>query len=349
MLTESKELVALMPVSELSVLIQHIEYDTAKLPDICERLGLPRETFVEASGYLDPVVAWHLLAIIANDLNDECLGVLSSRVPVGCFELMLAKALHEPTIGRAISAFADAGTLLWPEVELKLIRRLDELHFCMKCHSEDIPQKIVQMLLEISCVTFFCMFQWLSDTEISVKRIRISKERLSAEINQLAALNCPVQFEGKGVDIVLSGEMYDVPTAARNTAGWFNETYQILLAVLQKRALHLRSSDLRASVLTALRRGVNQQSLIAASLGMSVATLRRRLAHEGLSFTDLRDSVFREVASSLISSGESVEHIAAQMGYSEARSFRRAFRRVFDSSPSEQRHLSAEQQRGAHQ
>ena len=77
--------------------------------------------------------------------------------------------------------------------------------------------------------------------------LRISKERLSAEINQLAALNCPVKFEGKGVDIVLSGEMYDVPTAARNTAGWFNETYQILLAVLQKRALHLRSSDLRAS------------------------------------------------------------------------------------------------------
>jgi transcriptional regulator GlxA family with amidase domain len=69
----------------------------------------------------------------------------------------------------------------------------------------------------------------------------------------------------------------------------------------------------------------------------------------GMSFTDLRDGVFREVASSLISSGESVEHIAAQMGYSEARSFRRAFRRVFDSSPSEQRHLSAEQQRSAHQ
>jgi AraC-like DNA-binding protein len=65
--------------------------------------------------------------------------------------------------------------------------------------------------------------------------------------------------------------------------------------------------------------------------------MRRRLKLEKASFRELSDQVFRELANTLVSGGDSVDIIAEKMGYADARSFRRNFQRVFGLSPSELR------------
>jgi AraC-like DNA-binding protein len=337
MLTETKELIALMPASDLLMLIEHSGYDVNEIPHLLARVGAPPTLFSDEGGFLDPALAWHLLSYIGFELNDECLGMLSHRVQVGSFELMIARALQEPTLGGAISAFADATNMLWPDVDVQLKRRLGELHFSMSCENPKLPRDAVQVFLEVECVTMFCIFQWLAEAELPVTRIRIAGTRPSDAIQFLAALNCPVQFEGNGVDVVFSSNITQLETTKRSVSGWVEDTFQILLNILQVRKQSFTSVELQASVKKALSSGIRQQSLIAASLAMSVATLRRKLAMEGVSFRQLSDQVFRESAGTLIASGESVEIIAAKMGYAEARSFRRAFQRVFDASPSEMR------------
>ena len=67
---------------------------------------------------------------------------------------------------------------------------------------------------------------------------------------------------------------------------------------------------------------------------MSVKTLARRLRQEECSFLDIQNDVRMQRAKSLIQSGVAIDEIGHMIGYSDPRSFRRAFRRWVGVSPS---------------
>jgi AraC-like DNA-binding protein len=66
---------------------------------------------------------------------------------------------------------------------------------------------------------------------------------------------------------------------------------------------------------------------------MSVRTLKRKLAEEGTSYSDLTDQVQLGRAVSLRRSVLTVDEIADRLGYSDAANFTRAFRRWTGKSP----------------
>ncbi len=78
---------------------------------------------------------------------------------------------------------------------------------------------------------------------------------------------------------------------------------------------------------------------IAASLFMSKRTLARKLAEDGTSFKEIRDSILSKQASSyLIESDLSTDAIAMLLNYHDSANFRRAFKRWFSMTPSEYRY-----------
>lgn len=75
---------------------------------------------------------------------------------------------------------------------------------------------------------------------------------------------------------------------------------------------------------------------VAAALALHPDTLRRRLRGEGQGLSTIRENVRRDAATrQLTQSGQSVEAVAAALGYAEPRSFTRAFRQWTGMSPSE--------------
>jgi AraC-like DNA-binding protein len=72
---------------------------------------------------------------------------------------------------------------------------------------------------------------------------------------------------------------------------------------------------------------------LARQLGMSERTLKRRLAEQNTSYTELLDAARRTRALELLGAGLSVEEISARLGYSDAANFTRAFRRWTGQSP----------------
>ncbi|WP_097084887.1 MULTISPECIES: AraC family transcriptional regulator [unclassified Pseudomonas] len=79
---------------------------------------------------------------------------------------------------------------------------------------------------------------------------------------------------------------------------------------------------------------------LAASLGMSPATLRRRLAEQGERFQALKDSVRQELALAwLAREGLSIEAVAEGLGFADGRSFYRAFRKWYGCNPGHYRQL----------
>lgn len=73
---------------------------------------------------------------------------------------------------------------------------------------------------------------------------------------------------------------------------------------------------------------------VAHSLHMSARTLQRRLTEEGTSFVELKDKIkFKLAAAALKSSNQTIEEISEELGFSDRRSFSRAFNRWSGMTP----------------
>lgn len=74
---------------------------------------------------------------------------------------------------------------------------------------------------------------------------------------------------------------------------------------------------------------------VAARLGMSAPSLRRRLQEEGTGFRAVKDGVHNTLAQEWLQRGEfSMAEIAVRLGFSDAFAFRRFFRRLNGCAPS---------------
>ncbi|MEM7156234.1 MAG: helix-turn-helix domain-containing protein [Myxococcota bacterium] len=90
-----------------------------------------------------------------------------------------------------------------------------------------------------------------------------------------------------------------------------------------------------AALLAAGPEALGSQASVAATLGWSPRSLRRRLADEGARFQDVVDGMRRRWAEAWLSRPDtSVKELAARLGYADAAAFRRAFRRWTGTSPS---------------
>jgi AraC-like DNA-binding protein len=79
--------------------------------------------------------------------------------------------------------------------------------------------------------------------------------------------------------------------------------------------------------------GVRTSVQVARSLGMAERTLKRRLAEQGTSYSELLDRQRQTRALELLRTDWSIEEVADRLGYSDAANFTRAFRRWTGKSP----------------
>lgn len=77
---------------------------------------------------------------------------------------------------------------------------------------------------------------------------------------------------------------------------------------------------------------------VAARLSVSPPHLRRLLRADGTSFRRIQEDILRDLAVDALARGdESITNLAERLGYSDARAFRRAFRRWTGSAPADYR------------
>ncbi|MBO9662786.1 AraC family transcriptional regulator [Dokdonella sp.] len=120
---------------------------------------------------------------------------------------------------------------------------------------------------------------------------------------------------------------------------------QQALAICREQAAQIRrQSEIIASVERILRRRLAEHptlSEIAQNLNLSERTLRRHLATAGRVYRDIHDQLRAERALELLSAGAlSIAAIGSEVGYSDAREFRRAFKRWTGAPPTAMRHAA---------
>lgn len=150
--------------------------------------------------------------------------------------------------------------------------------------------------------------------------------------------NCPVLFNRPDNRLVFSPNLLELPVRTADI-----RLFQALEVFLeQRRAMRIGPSDLLNRLLRqvadSLSSGCPSIEYIAATMNMGVRTLQRRLAEHDLDFSHLVEAVRRSLAKNYVSrSNHSITEIAFLLGYTEASSFSRAFRRWMQLTPQQYR------------
>lgn len=147
------------------------------------------------------------------------------------------------------------------------------------------------------------------------------------------ALGAPVRFSQPKNQLRFDARWLDRRPSLGNAL-----TYAAVLEVCDRFVDELKRragvvGNVRHLLLTNLMRNLSLQD-VARDLGMSVRTLRRRLADQGASYRQLTDELRRDVAINYLrETAMTVEDIAYALGFSDPANFRQAFRRWTSATP----------------
>ena len=174
---------------------------------------------------------------------------------------------------------------------------------------------------------------WLYDQEIAGMHFRHARPPHADAVEELFA--CPITYEARLDVMILDPSLVDMPLPQANA-----DLHAVLCARLDK-ALAEMNAPMTAQtetfhcVQSMLSKGAPSLTRVAAALGMSERTLRRRLAQEGASFRGVLEKARRDACEVYIRERKkSIAEIAQALGYSEQSAFTRAFKTWYGKPPS---------------
>lgn len=154
---------------------------------------------------------------------------------------------------------------------------------------------------------------------------------------------CPLIFDAADTAVAFPASLLDQPLPQGNAAvrQMLDALCERLLAQLADQAEPSWLGACRRAISQALQQGVPEPVQVAASLDLSEAELRQRLASRGLSFRALVDDLRQQLGLGYIRDpGLSLVDIAYLLGFSEQSAFQRAFKRWTGRTPGEYRRES---------
>jgi AraC-like DNA-binding protein len=251
----------------------------------------------------------------------------------GTAEFVFSSAAHSATVGEAMHAVARAYNLLHGD-EFNLVETsrggityaIDDERFPYTVARDEV----LCLSLECTMIVLHCALCHLAGVDLTPRVTGIATGRGPHQKwakQALAFWNQPVRCGSRHYAITYEGAVAGLPLAARRGQvrpgiALHNRIISLIEARSPSSAPPPSAADL---VVEALRAGLRFQDEVAARLGLSVATLRRRLGEEATSFRALRGQVLGETAREMLICGEDINLIAETLGFSDSRSFARAF------------------------
>jgi len=297
----------------------------------------------DASG--DPMPSMRFLNLCLEHMRatgDESCGVAPTRVPQGTFGLLLAAAAQGDTFAQALQRFAEAVPMLRPDLIVAFSRTRRGLEMSFGHRGERDPRR--DLLVEIFALTAHCGLRWLTGKRMVPVFLRVQPATPPMGPTLLRPVISPTALRrGEGVTIgyaLSDGPLPLRPVKYQRWAAHELEEFTALLdeaAVAVERSAPAPAPDIVAQVRAVIGPDAWGEPAAARALGMSTATLRRRLSDEGTSFRTVASDMRRAAAQSLLATEHSLDDIASRLGFSDARSFRRACQGWFGMAPAEYR------------
>lgn len=301
---------------------------------LLESLGLPVR-FADADGPDEISLAdyYRIQNRLSILFGDETVHLSSRQLLPGSTDFVLQHVSDCANLYEVMRAIARSYNMLHGGQYNSVVKRRSSVDYII--NDKDFPYTNVNsdeyIFFFIECILIFlhCMLMIVSPAaKDAVRSLYIRRPSPGGDCGHLGYWDTPIRFGAEQYRVVfdldISLRPISIPPAEALTS---NAVYQKIVEAVAGRSA--RRGALKSStglVRDALSRGVVEQADVAAQMNISVATLRRRLRDEGVSFRELRKEVLNETAQRLLLMKRSVADVSDALGFSEFRAFNRAFK-----------------------
>jgi AraC-like DNA-binding protein len=265
------------------------------------------------------------------ELDDEGLGWFSRRLPWGSYGMLVRASLTSPTLGVALARWCRHHGLLTEDIALQLTTHQGVAHLQLN-EAKDLGNfrefcvvSVLRNALGVAC--------WLTDSRIALQATTLRFAPPAHHDSYRVLFDGPTQFNAEANALQFDAGYLALPVRRDEAALQHMLQRALLLTVRPYRRDRLLVEKVRQTLAQHPEHSRNADDL-AAWLNMSARTLHRQLQEEGASLQQLKDSVRRDLAVTLLQrSARPMKQIAEAVGFQNEKSFIRAFKAWTGTSP----------------
>ena len=291
---------------------------------------------LEQPGARVPATAYaRLWRLLARRHDDEFFGMDPRRLKSGSLAFLCRASMAQPTLATALETALGFLSLMLEEMPAQLVRQQSLAEIVL---AEPAPKR---------AFTYFTYWMivhgvacWLAGRRIPILAIELRCAQPDFCDDYQVMFSDNLRFDRPRTRMIFSADCLDLPI--KRSA---EELKRFLAHAPANILVKYRDPD---SLATRIKHDLRhlppdtwpETDGLAASLCISASTLRRRLAEEGQTYQGLKDSVRKELAIVWLAEPQiSFAEIAARLGFADASSFYKAFRKWVGSNPGHYRSL----------
>jgi AraC-like DNA-binding protein len=287
---------------------------------------------------------FRLLRRRAFTVGEETFALSARPMFKGTVEFVLNSAAGAKTIGDALRQIAASYNLLHGADYNRVERRARQFVFAL--HDDDFPytrprDDYLHFSLECTLIFIHAVVCELAQLDVSKSVARISTRRpgrAGPGAPGLGFWRAPISYGARVYSVAYDAALADLPMLGlRPGLAPDLAVHNRILNLIEHPLDDAPDHRLAVEVRRALEGGASEQAAVARGLGLSVATLRRRLAEENTSFRSERQGVMNDYARARVLETRDIATVAEELGFSDPRAFTRAFKAWNGMTPSDYR------------
>lgn len=267
---------------------------------------------------------------VADELDDEFFGLDSRRMKVGSFALLCRALLGHSTVGGALREAQRGFNLFFDDVRVEL--QSDAARARLVLHNRIQPLALRRFADETLLVMLHGQLCWLAGRRVPLRSCAFAWPRPAHAAEYRRMFGATLSFGAPATAIEFDSSLL----GARSAAGPASLREFLREAPQSVFLKQVGAAAWSERVRRRLRRGADWPAAedVAGEWGVSVVTLRRKLAAEGTSWQRVVDGLRHDLAVRLLKDPAlSLEQVAESLGYGDARSLHRAFRKWTGAAP----------------
>jgi AraC-like DNA-binding protein len=321
------------------ILIEHARKIGLDVDDILLETGISLELSENKNLWIDNELLARLVKKMWLETNNETFGLDPEPLRIGTWHIACEFMLGADTLGELLRKGERILSFLAPtSAGLKIHAEGDSIEVMPQVYlGESDPD---HFLMEFMTVLWHRFPSWAIDERIPLQEAFFSYPAPGHSNFYEEFFNCDIHFERNacGFKFHKSYLKRRINRTAVELDAWLrNSPADLLYMPGREKSIQ---AQLKASLIALTKNSVRYPAFesLCSELAMSPQVVRRRLADEGTSYQQIKDTIRCEAAQRLLANPEmSIMDVAVSTGFSEPAAFSRAFKKWTGESPAHYR------------
>jgi len=301
-------------------------------------LRLPLDLLSQVDGRVNFSDCWRIIIANQNAIQEESHLMSSRRLKKGTTRLVFSNLHLAKSLEAALTSIAETYNIVHGGDYNFVRKRANTVSFIVDDSNFHYAGKISYFALEFALIRIHCAISILAGKALKLVRICTKRPVLPTHDHHLQIFDSRIVVAQPVYELVYDTSRLEesfVDCEVKDLSGYIFDQYLNLLEQTSNRDDQSSFVDTVRAVIDeqVTRLSTPSQELVASKLNMSVATLRRKLNACRLTYRQVLDTALGELAINMLQDRLALVEVAERLGYSDVRSFKRAFRRWHGISP----------------